>query len=493
MYRKPLIHRPLPFSELLRDSRLWQFLWRLVAGRFSEDDMAKRKSVSFRVGTVSAYRRGHVWYLCYHEFGVRRRPRVGPDKDAARQLAAQVHAQLAVGAPAALSFESIAIPDLRERWLQHHEHVLRSSVQTVSRYRTATQHLLGFLQQRPVQRASQFHATHAEAFVRYLRALHVAPNGHPHSFKRPLMDKGIRYILECCRALFNYAAKRRHLSPYASNPFTELEIDRIPVEQARPIILFTPQQERDFLEACDDWQFPLFLTLMLTGLRPGELTHLLLPDNLDLSAGWVRVRNKPKLGWRVKSRNERDVPLLPELRAVLQVHLQGRADGPVFRRRRWSARCRHMDNVSPEGLACELEQRIAWQEAARGQPFSRQQRLCAAREVWRDIGTVDTDRVRIEFMRLASRIGLRAYTAPKMLRHLFATTLQEGRVDPLIRNELMGHVAAGERTAGHGLGMTAVYTHSRPETRRQQLELAFADRPARELAWLWSRRLVARL
>jgi hypothetical protein len=51
-------------------------------------------------------------------------------------------------------------------------------------------------------------------------------------------------------------------------------------------------------------------------------------------------------------------------------------------------------------------------------------------------------------------------------------------VDPLIRNELLGHVAQGAGTAGHGLAMTAVYTHTRPETRRQQLEEALAHRPA---------------
>jgi hypothetical protein len=36
--------------------------------------------------------------------------------------------------------------------------------------------------------------------------------------------------------------------------------------------------------------------LTLTGLRPGELTHLLLPDDLDLDTGWLYVRNKPRLG-----------------------------------------------------------------------------------------------------------------------------------------------------------------------------------------------------
>ena len=271
---------------------------------------------SFRVGKVQGYLRGSVWYLCYHELGQRRRPRVGPDQQAARQLAAQINGQLAVGAPATLSFQSISVADLRQRWLDHHEQVLRSSVQTINRYRTATEHLLNFLIKRPTIPVSQFQASHAEDFVRYLRTIRITSNGHAHTAKRPLMDKGVRFILECCRALFNYAARRRHLPPYADNPFSALEIDRIPIEQSRPIELFTPEQEQAFLEACDDWQFPLFLTLMLTGLRPGELTHLLLPDDLDGDHHLLRVRNKPMLGWQVKTRNERDIPLIPELVAV---------------------------------------------------------------------------------------------------------------------------------------------------------------------------------
>lgn len=140
--------------------------------------MAK-KSSSFRVGRVRGYLRGQAWYLCYHELGQRRRPRVGRDHDAARQLAAQINAQLEVGAPAALSFEAIAIPDLRERWLNHHEQVLRSSVQTINRYRTATEHLLRFVATaRPVRYASHFGNRLAEEFVRYLRTIQVAANGH---------------------------------------------------------------------------------------------------------------------------------------------------------------------------------------------------------------------------------------------------------------------------------------------------------------------------
>jgi len=91
---------------------------------------------------------------------------------------------------------------------------------------------------------------------------------------------------------------------------------------------------------------------------------------------------------------------------------------------------------------------------------------------------VDETRIRVEFIRVAQAVGLVGQTAPKVFRHQFATALQEGRVDPLVRNLLMGHASADSRSPGHGLGMTAVYTHTRPETVREQLIAAFADRPA---------------
>jgi hypothetical protein len=182
-----------------------------------------------------------------------------------------------------LSFEPIRIPELRDPWLAHHEDVLRSSLATVRRYRTASEHLVCFVAGVGAAKpASHFHAQDAEAFAAYLRRQQVAPNGHPNAPKRGLRDKGIKFILDTCRAMFNYAAKRRHLSPYAENPFPAIEIDRIPVEDAKPFGGFTDQQEQQFLGQCDDWQFPIFITLLLTGLRPGELTHLLWPDDLDL-------------------------------------------------------------------------------------------------------------------------------------------------------------------------------------------------------------------
>ncbi|MGO8745413.1 MAG: tyrosine-type recombinase/integrase [Thermoguttaceae bacterium] len=447
----------------------------------------KGKATSFRVGKVRAYRRSRIWYLQYCEAGQRRRPRVGPDRDLARQMAAQINGQLEVGAPAALSFEPITIPDLRERWLEHHEQVRRSSVQTIRRYRAATEHLLNFLRDVfPVRLVSDFRPRHAEEFVRYLRSVQVAPNGHQHARKRRLLDGGVKYILETCSSLFNYAQRHRHLSPYMENPFRTIEIQRIPVEEFRPVVVFTADQERKFLEACDPWQFPLFLTLLLTGMRPGEATHLLLPDDLDLEGGWLHIRNKPQLGWQVKTRNERDIPLIPEVAEVLRAALGGRTSGTVFRQRRFSSGQEPvLAGLGPTDLKRELASRIRRQETDAGHPLNRSQVLRIARTVWRDIGGFRADVIRNEFMDLTGRMEMAFVTAPKTLRHTFATVLQDANVDPLIRNELMGHVPAISPSSGAGLGMTAVYTHTQPETKRRQLDQAFRQRPAIELASKW--------
>ena len=435
---------------------------------------------SFRIGRVQGYLRGRIWYLYYFEQGLRRRPRVGPDRDAAKQLAAQTNAQLETGAPSVLSFEPVSVLDLQRRWLEHHEHIRRSSIHTIRRYQAATNHLLAFIRDiNPVKHASAFHARDAEEFVRHLREIEVAPNGHAHAQKRQLRDKGIVYILNCCRTLFMYAAKRRHLSPYAENPFSAIEISRIPIEDAKPVVLLDAPQEQALLEACEPWQLPLFMTLVLTGLRPGELVHLLIED-LDLDSGLLKVRNKPKLGWQVKTRNERDIPLLSEHVALFQRLVGGRKAGPVFLRERvfQGKAPAPLSGQSQAQLQEELARRVQQEREQTGQAVPRTQFLSLAKSLWWEAGAVKEDRVRTEFIRLCRQIGMPSLTMPKVLRHMFATALQDANVDPLIRNQLMGHMPASGRAAGGELGMTAVYTHSRPETVRRQLAMALATRPA---------------
>jgi integrase len=396
---------------------------------------------------------------------------------------------LEVGAPAATSFEPISIEQLRTRWLDHHEHVLRSSPATLNRYRTATDHLLAFARTVPLRQAGHLTAQHAERFVRHLHEIKVAPNGHPRAVKRELRDKGIKYILCVCRTMFNFGSKRRHLPPYAENPFSVIQIDRMPIEDSKPIRLLEPKDEAAFFEACDVWQFPIFLTLALTGIRPGELTHLLLPDDLDLVEGWLHVRNKPDLGWQVKTRHERSIPLMPELVAVLQKVVGSRTCGPVFQRRRFTVQGElpKLNGIPRAALSHEIEQRVTTTERVSSMSVCRGQRVRICKKLWVDLGAIREDRVRAQFMQLTKSIGLGSVTTPKLFRHAFATLLQDANVDPLIRNQLMGHVPSNGlgHSGGGGLAMTAVYTHTRPDTIRQQLFAALSSHNALAITRTW--------
>ena len=65
------------------------------------------------------------------------------------QFVHRVAHRVVQGAPTLLSFQPINVPDLRQQFLDYHEHVLKSSVGTLRRYRAATQHLEDFVCQQP--------------------------------------------------------------------------------------------------------------------------------------------------------------------------------------------------------------------------------------------------------------------------------------------------------------------------------------------------------
>ena len=195
------------------------------------------------------------------------------------------------------------------------QYVLKSSVASICRYQTATKHLESYVLQQP--RPPQAHEIRADAFVAHLRSVDVAPNGHPNTKRGRLRDKGIRFILETCRAMYTFASKRRHLPPYTGNPFAELPLERLKIEDAKPIFTFDADTELAFFKAAAPWDFVIHFVFAKTGLRVGELAHLLIAE-VDLDARWLHVRNKPELGWRIKTGHERDVPLLPEVVAALR-------------------------------------------------------------------------------------------------------------------------------------------------------------------------------
>jgi integrase len=415
-----------------------------------------------------------AWWVYYRDDGRQVRRRIGPTRGEAEQVASQVTGQLAVGAPTPFSFSPISVRQLCQEFLNYHEHVLHSSVATIRRYGAATRHLERYAKSLPEPLA---HEVRPDAFAVYLRTLETAPNGHANARKRRLRSKGVQFILETCRGMYTFAGRRRHLPPYVGNPFSDLPIDKLKVDDAKPVFVFDADTEATFLRAADDWAFPIHFTLAKTGLRIGELTHLLIED-LEIAERLLRVRNKPGLGWRVKTGQDRLVPLLFEVVAVLRRVIGGRSHGPVFLRPDFGCGAKPVIAGDLRALEKICQGR---QQSADG-ALSRLAALQVANTVWRDAGAIKTDAVRTSFVQIADTVGFEA-TCPKSWRHTFATLLQDANVDPVVRQVTLGH----RPTDGGALGMTARYTHTRAQTQRRQVEDALRQWPqSLELARAWA-------
>ena len=196
----------------------------------------KRKPVRKRIGKVSVYQHHGAWYVYYRDEEKTVRRKVADDQGNAESIAAQINAQLSTGARTLLAFEPISVADLRQAFLDDHEHVVRSSIQTVRRYEAATQHIVDYDKQAPGP--SEAHEVNAAGFATYLRTIEVAPNGHKNSQRRLLRDKGVLYILQTCRSIYAFAAKKRHLPPYSENPFSNLSLSRFHIDDSKVVAVF---------------------------------------------------------------------------------------------------------------------------------------------------------------------------------------------------------------------------------------------------------------
>ncbi|MCA9123569.1 MAG: hypothetical protein H6822_19055 [Planctomycetaceae bacterium] len=137
----------------------------------------RRKPLRQRVGKVSYFCHHGSWYIYYRGGRQQVRRRVSEDEQTAAAIATEVNGQLAANVPAQFSFCPISVGELRRRFLDHHEHVRHSSVGMLRRYRSATRHLVEYVEQRG--RPKYAHEIDPDDFIRYLRAKRVSPNGQP--------------------------------------------------------------------------------------------------------------------------------------------------------------------------------------------------------------------------------------------------------------------------------------------------------------------------
>jgi site-specific recombinase XerD len=409
-----------------------------------------------RIGNVTIYKRGRSYSLYYRENGQSVRQRIEGNLNSARAAASAANQSLEEERPSPFGYRRVGAEAMIDEYVDYVQNVEKLAVRTVDRYRAALSHFKTFAHGRsealPVARVD---LPMVEEFVKWMRQRTRARNGSEEGAKRIYTGRGIAFILSTCRTVFNWGRKRQYLPPYSENPFSGIDIDRIAGDEVPRVLMLSVKEQQAFFAACDDWQRPIFIMLAAYGLRVGELTHLLISD-VDWAEEVFRIRSKPELLWRVKTRDERVLPILPEIHELLAACIGQRKAGFVFTNRRGLHDHFFNQFDSSEKFSRHLMELA--QQARTKETSMEKEILRAIQPFVRQMGQIPEKRIRQEFMKLTKRIGRPDLTRVHSLRHLFSTRAQEQGMNPLLVQNILGHAT---------LEMTRRYTHFGMEAKRQ--------------------------
>lgn len=131
-----------------------------------------------------------------------------------------------------------------------------------------------------------------------------------HGIRARVSHRTVNYELNVLTTFFRWAIKKNYAF---IDPGTNVEKFRIP-KRSIPRFM-TADELKQFFTACGDGDRRLFMTILLSGMRKGEVEHLTWADvNLGLSA--LFIREHADCGWLPKT-EERIIPISPVLQQVL--------------------------------------------------------------------------------------------------------------------------------------------------------------------------------
>jgi integrase len=126
--------------------------------------------------------------------------------------------------------------------------------------------------------------------------------------QQKVTQKTINYEIQCLHTFLHWAIRQNYLF---SNPATSVERFRVS-KRSLPRFM-TSEDLRKFFHVCDDEQRRIFSTMLLTGMRKGELENLTWNDvHFELAIIFIQ----PKEGWNPKS-DERIIPISPVLHQII--------------------------------------------------------------------------------------------------------------------------------------------------------------------------------
>jgi integrase len=246
--------------------------------------------------------------------------------------------------------------------------------------------------------------------------------------------KSYAFAVDSVRQLIRFGKQQQLLPEDLKDPFgyaLSVRHEAVGNYFGEPAI--TIEMAADFLRACDQYQFTIFIMYVFFGLRAAEPVMLF---NDDLDDQWLTVACCPELHYRTKGRRTKKLPLFDATLNVLPRRTTGLL---VLRRSVWSKQERPpLLQASRADLIVEFRQRITALGAT-----SAEERLQVRDQVLHDAGATSYDQIRHEFCSIHEQLAWSQAATIKSFRACFATSLANAGVPDPVRQYLMGHALRG--------------------------------------------------
>jgi integrase len=240
------------------------------------------------------YKRGKTWYgTLYDRSGKRFRFRLSKDKREAETMLSDIVCRLSRNE---LIFnQKTSISQFEKDFLDFIR--VRRADKTSHNYAIALKHFVGYVtKQRGIRYLQDIDLAMVDGYVSS-RLNDPSPARRGSKVATSTVNTELKYI----KHVFNRAVE---LGLLRDSPARKVGLLETPKKNPR----FFDEAEMKLIldDSDDDWVRDIFLGLLLTGMRIGELVNLEW-DDIDFAMRKLRIRAKPF--WKPKNNEERDIPL----------------------------------------------------------------------------------------------------------------------------------------------------------------------------------------
>jgi integrase len=258
-----------------------------------------------------------TWYVFYYDLkGKKIRQRIGPNKRIATLTKGETEARLAKQRGGLLDPDKELKRTSISAFSDHLEGFLKTdnkAPKTITRYCGVFGKFCQFVEQHEsyMKYLDQIDSQLIERYKDFRRSEKITPNGHPNTVQRKGVSvRTLNNELTYLHTIFNLAKRRGFIH---GNPLEDVR--KIDGQKRKHYLPLSEEQIRTLLQAADDSLRPILTTLLLTGMRTGELLNLEWTD-IDFKRDEILIQTKQD--WQPKDKEARAIPLHSHLKKLLE-------------------------------------------------------------------------------------------------------------------------------------------------------------------------------